>query len=171
MEGSSANVIPRNQDFERTFLAYHGLMLSVARNIVGDDGLAEDAVSDALVNLYEHYDCLEAPIGPKTKRFIVVLTEHAAIDLLRKWKRERNVPLEDAGELRMPESDLEGHIDLMNAVNALPDPQRTAVLLCLACGLTVKEAALILNCSVSKAEKLVSRGKKTLRKKLKGEYA
>ena len=58
----------------------------------------------------------------------------------------------------------------MNALNKLPNEQRSAVLLALSCGLTAKEVARTLDCSVSKAEKLINRGRKALRKELKEVY-
>ena len=161
------NPAARSRDFEQTWLAYRGLMLRLARDILGNESLAEDAVSEAAVKLLEHYDCLEAPTGPRTRRFAAVLAEHCAIDLLRRRKRERTVPLEAAAELRAPEGDPEGKLDLLAALDRLPNQQRTAVLLSLSCGLTARQVADTLGCSVSKAEKLISRGKKALRDELK----
>lgn len=170
MEQTQRDPAARSRDFEVTYLAYHSMMLHLARNILRDEGLAEDAVSDALVKLYEHYDCLEAPTGPQTRRYAAVLTEHCAIDLLRRWKGDLTLPLEYAAELRAPTGEPEDRILLMNALNKLPNEQRSAVLLALSCGLTAKEVARTLDCSVSKAEKLISRGKKALRKELKEVY-
>ena len=87
-----------------------------------------------------------------------MLTEHCAIDLLRRWKGDRTLPLESAAELRAPAAEPEDRILLMNALNKLPNEQRSAVLLALSCGLTAKEVARTLDCSVSKAEKLINRG-------------
>ncbi len=162
-------IIPaaRSQGQAQTWLQYHDLMFRLARDILGDDTLAEDAVSEAAVRLLERYDCLEEPTGPRTRRFVAVLTEHAAIDLLRKRKRERTVPLEAAAELRAPAGDPEGRMDLMAALDRLPLQQRTAVQLSLVCGMSAREVAQTLGCSVSKAEKLISRAKNTLRSELK----
>ena len=145
-------------------------MFRLARDILGDDVLAEDAVSEALVKLVARSDCLETPTGPKTRRFVAVLTEHAAIDLLRKRKRERTLPLEAAAELHAPAGDPEGRLDLLAALNRLPVQQRSAVQLALCCGMSAKQVAAALDCSVSKAEKLISRGKAALRKELKEGY-
>ena len=167
MEQPCREPAARSRDYERTYLEYYRLMFRLARDILGSDDLAEDAVSDALVKLYEHYDCVESPTGPKTKRFVSVLAEHAAIDLRRKRKRERTVPLEAAMELQAPVDDAEGRMDLEAALACLPNEQRTAILLSLSCGLSAKQVAENLKCSVSRAEKLISRGKAALRKKIK----
>lgn len=160
----------RRTRFEETYQAYKALMFRLARNILLDDDLAEDAAADAAVKLWEHYDCLEAPTGPQAKRYVAVLVEHRAIDLLRKRKRERTVPLEEAEALHAPAGDPEGRLDVTAALNKLPNEQRTAVQLVLSCGLTAKQAAEVLGCSLSKAEKLVSRGKAALRKELEEGY-
>ena len=157
----------RSRGLEQTYLEYRGLMFRLARDILGDDASAEDAVSEALVKLVAHSDCLEAPTGPKTRRFVAVLTEHAAIDLLRKRRRERTLPLEAAAELRAPAGDPEGRLDVRAARDRLPNEQRTAVQLALCCGMTAKQVARTLGCTVSKAEKLISRGKNSLRNELK----
>ena len=157
----------RRRDLEMTYLEYRSMMFRLARDILGDDASAEDAVSEALVKLVERSDCLEEPTGPRTRRFVAVLTEHAAIDLLRKRKRERVVPLEEAAELRAPVGDPDARLDLKAALDRLPNEQRTAVQLALTCGMTAKQVSRVLGCTVSKAEKLISRGKSTLRNELK----
>lgn len=170
MTSTKAGPASRSWDFTQTYEAYRGLMFRLARDILGDDSLAEDAVSEAAVKLWEHYDCLESPTGPQARRFTAVLAEHKAIDLLRKRKRERTVPLEEAAALCAPAEDPEARLDLRTALDKLPNQQRTAVLLALTCGFTAKQIARTLGCTVSKAEKLVSRGKAALRKELKEGY-
>ena len=175
--GSAVQLLPpegtcktdRRARFEETYRAYGTLMFRLARNILRDDDLAEDAAAEAAVKLWEHYDCLQAPTGPQAKRYVAVLTEHKAIDLLRKRKRERTVSLEEAAELHAPEADPDQRLDIQAALNKLPNEQRTAVQLALSCGLTAKQTAQTLGCSVSKAEKLINRGKAALRKELEEE--
>ena len=67
----------RRRDLETTYLEYRCMMFRLARDILGDDASAEDAVSEALVKLVAHSDCLEAPTGPRTRRFVAVLTGSA----------------------------------------------------------------------------------------------
>ena len=153
--------------FEQTYLAYRGLMFRLARQILGDDALAEDAVSDALVKLLGHYDCVREPVGPQTRRYVAVLTEHAALDLLRRRRREKLVPLDALQGQGRPVPDPDLRLSVQEALDALPNEQRTAVLLRFTCGLTAKQVAEHLGCSTAKAEKLISRGKEKLRRQLK----
>ena len=160
----------RRERFEETYTAYRALMFRLARNILQDDDLAEDAAAEAAMKLWEHYDCLESPTGPQAKRFVAVLAEHKALDLLRKRKRERIVSLEEAEELHAPIGDPDGIMDVNAALNKLPYEQRTAVQLALVCGLTAKQIASTMGCTVFKAEKLISRGKAALRNELEEGY-
>ncbi len=156
----------RNADFERTYAEYRGLMFALARRILGDAALAEDAVSDASVKLLEHYDCLAEPVGPRTRRFVAVLTERTALDLLRKRKWELALPPEELPACPAPASDPDLRLTVLAALDALPGDQRTAVLLSTLCGLTAKQVGENLGCSQAKAEKLISRGREKLKKQL-----
>ena len=64
----------RSAAFEQTYSEYRGLMFALAKRILGDAALAEDAVSDASIKVLEHYDCLEEPVGPRTRRTRYCLT-------------------------------------------------------------------------------------------------
>lgn len=156
----------RNAAFEQTYAEYRGLMFALARRILGDATLAEDAVSDASVKLLEHYDCLEAPVGPKTRRFVAVLTERTALDLLRKRRWELALPPEELPDRGAPTPDPDLRMTLLAALDKLPGDQRTAVLLSALCGLTAKQVARNLGCTAAKAEKLISRGREKLKKQL-----
>ncbi|MBO4419552.1 MAG: sigma-70 family RNA polymerase sigma factor [Oscillospiraceae bacterium] len=176
--GSAVQLLPpegtgktdRRARFEETYRAYGTLMFRLARNILRDDDLAEDAAADAAMKLWEHYDCLEEPTGPQAKRYVAVLTEHRAIDLLRKRKREATIPLDEIESYHAPAWNPEQRLDITAALNKLPNEQRTAVQLALSCGLTAKQVAQTLGCSTAKAEKLISRGKAALRERLEDGY-
>ena len=176
--GSAVQLLPpegtgktdRRARFEETYRAYGTLMFRLARNILRDDDLAEDAAADAAMKLWEHYDCLEEPTGPQAKRYVAVLTEHRAIDLLRKRKREATIPLDEIESYHAPAWNPEQRLDITAALNKLPNEQRTAVQLALSCGLTAKQVAQTLGCSTAKAEKLISRGKAVLRERLEDGY-
>ena len=158
---------PRAPAFEQTYLAYRSLMYRLAMEILQDEGLAEDAVSEALVKLLEHYDCVAEPVSPATRRYVAVLTEHASLDLWRRRRREKLVSLENLPPQARPAQDPDLRLAVQEALDRLPNEQRTALLLHLTCGLTAKQAAEHLGCSPAKAEKLISRGKEKLRRQLK----
>ena len=156
----------RNAAFERTYAEYRGLMYALAKRVLGDAALAEDAVSDASVKLLEHWDCVEEPVSPRTRRFVAVLTERAALDLLRKRSRELSFPPEELPERGTMTPDPDLRLTVLEALDKLPGDQRAAVLLSALCGLTAKQVAQTLGCGTAKAEKLISRGREKLKKQL-----
>lgn len=156
----------RNAAFSQTYAEYRGLMFALARRILGDDALAEDAVSEASIKLLEHYDCLDAPISPRTRSFTAVLTERTAMNLLRKRRREYAVPPEELPRRETSGADPDLRLTVLAALDTLPGEQRTAVLLSCLCGLTAKQVGESLGCTQAKAEKLISRGREKLKKQL-----
>ena len=155
-----------NPEFERTYSEYRGLMLALANRILQDPALAEDAVSESMVKVLEHWDCLDEPVSPRTRRFVAMVTERTALDLLRRQKRAQILPLEALPEQGSPGPDPDLRLAVREALDRLPEEQRTAVLLALTCGLTARQVSETLGCSPAKAEKLISRGKEKLRKQL-----
>lgn len=59
---------------------------------------------------------------------------------------------------------------IMEAVQELPETQRTAVILCRYEGLSYEEIAQVLGCSVSATKSLLHRARLTLKEKLRGYY-
>jgi len=59
---------------------------------------------------------------------------------------------------------------IMEAVQQLPEAQRTAVILCRYEGLSYEEIAQVLGCSVSATKSLLHRARLTLKEKLRGCY-
>jgi RNA polymerase sigma-70 factor (ECF subfamily) len=59
---------------------------------------------------------------------------------------------------------------IMEAVEELPETQRTAVILCRYEGLSYEEIAQVLGCSVSATKSLLHRARLTLKEKLRGYY-
>ena len=59
---------------------------------------------------------------------------------------------------------------IQSAIQALPEAQRTAVILCRFEGLAYEEIAEVLNCSVSAVKSLLHRARQTLKEELRGWY-
>ncbi|NLT14103.1 MAG: sigma-70 family RNA polymerase sigma factor [Clostridiales bacterium] len=71
------------------------MMLSVARGILGDTGLSEDAVSEAFIKILENLDKIDLNDCYKTRGFVVVIVRNTAFNILKKQKRDKTVPIED----------------------------------------------------------------------------
>lgn len=150
-------------NFEKTYLAYKNLMYYVAFKILNNVTWAEDVTAEALCKVYQNYHCVQVPVSAQAKRFVVVVTERTAIDYLRKQRHMCALSLDEAVGSTTPDSAGEEALNIRLSFQRLPHDNRTALLLSCYCGLTAKETASVMGFSVSKVERLISRGKEKLR--------
>lgn len=144
-------------------------MLTLARRMLADRGEAEDAVQDAFLRLWMHAARWE-PGKAKFETWLYRVTLNQCYDRLR-----RRVPahLDEAAHIADGAPSAESNLasaalaaQVERAVQALPERQRAAIVLChyQECGNI--EAAEILGITVEALESLLARGRRTLRKQL-----
>ena len=79
---------PSEKDkFEQIYTLYRGLMFYVARRILPGEADAEDAVHQAFVSIIENLKKISEIRCPKTRSYVVIITERKAIDILRSRSR------------------------------------------------------------------------------------
>ena len=79
-----------SDNFLELYKHYERLALWIARGILQDEQLAEDAVQEAFVRIAKNYAKIskQNPMkSNRTKNYIVIIVERAAIDVYRKRKR------------------------------------------------------------------------------------
>lgn len=160
----------QQKKLEEVYEQYKNLMYHVAYGILRNHHDAEDAVLRALWKISENILKIDETICPKTKHFVVTVTERQAIDIYRGKKRLGETSLDDYGERLSDDFVCGGEMEpsaLSLAIAGLPKNYREVILLRFADGYSVKEISEILGYSVSKVEKLISRGKTKLRAALK----
>lgn len=131
----------------------------VVRAVVGPSD-ADDAWSDAFLAALEAYPSLDE--GANVRGWLVTIAHRKAIDVLRKASRSTlmaEVP-ERAHAQRDPD------LDLRRALAALPDRQRSCVVLHHLGGLPFDEVAAALEVSPAAARKASSDGVRRLRELL-----
>lgn len=74
---------------------YSSTMLYITRSILGDESLAEDAVSEAFVKIMSNLEKINMKDCYKTKGFVVIIARHTALNMLKLQKRDKTVPFED----------------------------------------------------------------------------
>ena len=74
--------------FEELYLKYRRQMKIIAFKILGDEGLAEDAVHNAFLKIISAFDKFNEIDCQKTKNLIVIIIRSVSIDMYRKRKRE-----------------------------------------------------------------------------------
>lgn len=73
------------QKFAELYERYQYRMLYIAKDILKEQALAEDAVQDAFLYLAMHIKSIdENVLSPKTRNYVYLVTKHKAIDILRK---------------------------------------------------------------------------------------
>lgn len=74
--------------FQQIYIDNELLMFKKAMSILHDEDEALCAVSDASLRLMRRISTLRELQGPSLQRYVVITTEHAAIDRLRKIKKD-----------------------------------------------------------------------------------
>ena len=153
--------------FERIYHKYRFLMLHTAKQILQIHHDAEDAVHQAFVSIIENLEKIIEVDSPKTRSFVVIITERKAIDLLRQNKRRSTVELNE--EITGIEIPFRLDNPIAAAIAQLPANYREVLLLRYDNGFTAKEIASILNITDSGVRKLIARAKKALLENLEKE--
>ena len=136
---------------------------AVALRTTGDREEAADALQEALVKAYRSAASYrgEAQVTTWLHRIVV----NACLDRLRRRAVRPTVPLPESRDLRDPHDalgDRETAMEIEAALAALPDDQRSALVLVDVHGLPVAEAAEILGVPVGTVKSRCSRGRARL---------
>jgi len=159
---------PSEKDkFEQIYTLYRGLMFYIARRILPGEADAEDAVHQAFVSIIENLKKISEVRCPKTRSYVVIITERKAIDILR--SRSRLSPEAFEESTRGVELPLPGDGGLSDAMSRLPAAYREGLLLRYYHGYTVREIAPMLGRKPGAVQKLLTRAKAALRKILEQE--
>ena len=168
-----AQVLTGDQSAFRTLVERHlPRMLSVARRLLGSDAEAEDVAQEAALRLWRNASKVEvgdAGLGGWLYR----VTSNLALDRLRGRRKEDPDALDVLSvapqqQRGLVERDLSSRVDA--ALQALPDRQRAALVLCHYEELSMAEAGEILEISAEAVESLLARGRRALRAALADEW-
>ena len=153
--------------FEQLYEKYRFLMYHVAYQILGDHHDAEDAVHQAFLAIIQNFQKISLVECPKTRSFVVIITERKAIDQLRHRNRHAAEAFDEQFcGLAFPAPTEE---PLAEAIAKLPASYREALLLRYDNGFTVREIAGLLGITESGVRKLLGRAKQTLQQLLEEE--
>lgn len=170
-----AAVLPRlRAGDDDAFAAMHDLLApmlgSLALGVVRDAETAADVVQDAFVAFVVALPGLEMASPRAVRAWLATTTRNRALDVLRSAERSRRADVEVGGvEL----ADEPGHDpvaitdpEMAAALEALPEDQRSALLLTHVAGLSAGEAGAALGRSRTAVYGLVRRGQRALRTSL-----
>ena len=147
-------------------------VLALAARLLGDRAAAEDVAQEAFLRVWRHagsWRAGEARFATWLHRVTVNLCQD-------RRRRRREAPLETAADPPSPEPGPEAALQrravaarVEAALAALPERQRTALVLCHYQELSNAEAAQLLGVTVEALESLLARGRRRLREILAGD--
>ena len=146
-------------------------MFYAAKRILKNEHTAEDAVHKAFLRIIKHLDKINENDCHKTRAFLVVITEHIAIDIYRKQKRE-NILSFDELEIYIADNSLPEHEvfnEISYIIEKLPVNYSTVLRLKFSQGYNNSEIAQILDITKDNVRQRISRSKKKLSQLLKKE--
>lgn len=153
--------------FEQIYTDYYGLMYHVAHEILQNHHDTEDAIHQAVLSIIENIKKIAAVRCPETRSYIVIITEHKAIDILRSKRRFVDADFDETFYgVHVP---LPGDHGLADAMAKLPARYRGILLLHFDNGYSTKELAQSYKMTQSSVQKLLWRAKAALRKIYEGD--
>jgi len=142
-----------------------GRAVALARRMLGNDGMAEEIVQDALLRVW-----INAPRWRPEAAFHTWLYRIVVNLCLNAKRRPDPLPLAAADDVADPAPLADAQLEqrerdrrLAAAIDALPARQRAAIVLTYQEGLSNAEAASVLDASVPGFEALLVRARRTLR--------
>jgi len=153
-ESQEADLVRRcqagDEEAFRTLIEqYRGMLFGTAYLMVRDRGLAEDAVQNALVQIWKHLPSFHSKSGVKTWLVRIVINE---VKQQFRKKKLSMASLEDASEVPSGQADIETALirdeerrSLRQALAKLPAEQKEAIVLRYFSSLTIPEIAAAMN--------------------------
>lgn len=176
MEQTVSELECRRRTFTREALPYLDVLYRVAVRLEREDASAEDLVQETMLKAFRSWHLYEP--GTNVRAWLVTILRNTFYTLHA--RRQRLGHTVDIGEIeeftlfdRIQEDDPEGRFfeymvddEVMQAVDALPEPFREVVVLNNLEGFRYEEIAKIVGVPVGTVKSRMSRGRRLLRKTL-----
>jgi RNA polymerase sigma-70 factor (sigma-E family) len=157
---------------EDLYLRHAPEAVRLAFLLTRDGALAEDLVQEAFVRVAGRFAHLRSPDAFDAylrKTVVNLCMSHHRKRKVASAYLEREIARAERAEPTSRSTDVETRSELREALEALPDRQRTAVVLRFYLDQTEEQTAATLGCSVTAARSLVHRGMQTLRERIGSE--
>lgn len=164
---SAIYILDDNDKFERIYMQYGRLMLCKAKEILHDDALSEDAVSEAFIRIYKNLHKLDdtVPSG-RTAAFAVTVVKNVALTMLKKQNYTDILPLEDTmQEEHSVEESIISNItadEIVSMFDSIGDDLRDVFVLYYEYDMSLREIASALDITANTAAVRLHRARKKL---------
>jgi len=155
--------------FAEIFRRHRDRMWAVALRTVGDRELAADAVQEAFIAAFRRADRFRGESAVTT--WLHRITVNCAIDRLRRQRPTAPLPEVDPADVHDRYDQADTALDVHAALATLPEAQRLALVLVDMQGLSVAEAAAVLEVAEGTVKSRCSRGRAALAPLLAGRSA
>lgn len=164
-EASDADLLARHvagdaEAFGEIFRRHRDRMWAVALRTTGNSEIASDAVQEAFISAFRRADRFRGDAAVTT--WLHRITVNCAIDRLRREKPTSPLPEIDPADRHDRFDQAETALDVRAALATLPEPQRLALILVDMEGLSVAEAAEVLQVAEGTVKSRCSRGRAAL---------
>lgn len=149
-----------DQAFGEIFRRHKDRMWAVALRTTRDPEVASDAVQDGFVNAFRRADSFRGDAQVSTWLYRIVV--NACLDRMRRTKPTADIADHDPVETRDYHRSVEVRIDVRAALEDLPESQRIALVLVDMQGLSIAEAAGVLDVAEGTIKSRCSRGRAAL---------
>lgn len=172
--GGSRNA-PRSREdalFERDLVALIPHLQSFSRQLCGRNGIADDMAQDALAKAWCARDSFEP--GTNLKAWVFRILRHTFYSHMRRAWRQSHWDEHKGDQIPAPPDEQQWSMDLsdcMRGLSALRKPQRDALLLVGAAGLSYGDASKVLDVAIGSVKSRAARARGKLARMLDGQEA
>jgi len=143
--------------FAELFRRHRDRLWAVALRTTGDRELASDCVQDAFISVFRRASSYRGDAAVTTWLHRIVV--NACLDRLRRAKPTSELPEHELSDGRDAQGAVETRLDVREALDRLPEGQRMALVLVDMHGLSVAEAAAVLEVAEGTVKSRCSRGR------------
>lgn len=160
------------QRFVLLYEKYQKLMFYVAKKILDDDYMAEDAVQEAFLRIAKNFSKINQIDCPQTRKFVVIITRNTSINLTKQRFDFDDLNQFDDVELSKEDDSLFSYIEhsvIKQCILNLPEQYRDVLYLYHLYGFSFKEISSLLGITTETAKKRAQRARSILRVNLEKE--
>jgi RNA polymerase sigma-70 factor (ECF subfamily) len=151
----------RQAEFERVALPHLEGLLRFARRLGGDPSRARDLVQETFLQAWRAFARLRPDSNVRAWLFRILVNVHRG-----EGRKTRRMPEVSIPPDRRAESSVEESLGVLEALDRLPEEQRTVLILGVVEGFTAKEMAEILNVPAGTVMSRLSRARQAMRNAL-----
>lgn len=161
--------------FEQVYNSYKHTMFYVAKSILKDDYLSEDAVHNAFINIAKNMDKITVVNSSRTKGYVLVIVRNISLNMLK--KQNKTLDIEDFEESITDDLNLEDEVllkisidSIVEEIISLPTIYRDVLYLSYVEDLTTQEISQLIDISNEAVKKRLQRGRNKLAEKISNDY-